>query len=114
MKIIVEGSSEVKILRIVIGERFDLSAYQPFGDAIERALADRQITAIVVDFCETRQLFDSGMAILLDMTERARSLRIPLCVINASPQIRHKLPNINLSMYRPRMGDNMNRSRAAS
>ena len=114
MKIVVEGSSEVKIIRIVIGERFDLSAYQAFVDAIANAQRDRQITAIVVDFCETQRLFDSGMAILLEMTGRARYLRIPLCVINASPQIRRKLPNINLSMHRPRMADNINHSQAAS
>ena len=114
MKIVVEGRNEERVLRIVVGERFDLSAYQPFGDAIARALRDPHIAAIVVDFSATHLLFDSGRAILLDMTERARKLRIPLCLINASPQIRRKLPNINLSMCHPRMDNNRNHLRAAS
>ena len=114
MKIVVEGGNEEKILRIDIGERFDLSAYQPFGDAIARAGRDPHIAAIVVDFCGTHLLFDSGKAILLDMTNRARYLGIPLCLINASPQIRHKLPNINRSMHRPRRNNNVNHLQAAS
>jgi anti-anti-sigma regulatory factor len=114
MKIAVEGSNEEKILRIDIGERLDLSAYKAFGDAIARAMRDPQIAAIVVDFCETHLLFDSGKAILLDMTKQAWYLGIPLCLINASPQIRHKLPNINRSMYRPRMDNNVNHLRVAS
>ena len=114
MKIIVEGRNEERILRIVVGERFDLSAYQPFGEAIARAFRDPRIAAIVVDFSGTHLLFDSGRAILLDMTDRARNLRIPLCLINASPQIRRKLPNINLSMYRPRMDNRTSHLRAAS
>jgi anti-anti-sigma regulatory factor len=114
MKIVVEGGNEEKILRIDIGERFDLSAYQSFGDAIARARRDPHIAAIVVDFGGTHLLFDSGKAILLDMTKRARYLGIPLCLINASPQIRHKLPNINRSMHRPRRNNNVNHLQAAS
>ena len=114
MKTIIEGSNEERILRIDIGKRFDLSAYKPFGDAIARARRDPHIAAIVVDFCGTRLLFDSGKAVLLDMTKRARTLRIPLCLINASPQIRRQLPNINRSKYRPRMDNDVTRLRAAS
>lgn len=99
---------------IDVGGRFDLSAYKSCSDAITRARRDPTIAAIVIDLSETYLLFDSGKAILLDMAKRARTQRIPLCLINANPEIRRKLPNINLSMNRRRKNNNSNHLREAS
>ena len=97
MKIVVDESMEGKVVRVDVGHRLDLRAYKTFSEATVCAVENPQTVAIVVDFSDTDQLFDSGIAILFDLMIRARYLDIPLHLVNARPEIRLKLSMLELS-----------------
>lgn len=100
MRIVLDDSSEGKIVRVHVGKRLDLTAYKPFNEATTRVIDNPEVVAIVLDFSETHQLFDSGKAMLNELQMRARALRIPLSLVNAGPGIRHKLSLTELSRMR--------------
>lgn len=88
MRIVVDEFMEGKVVRVDVGRRLDLRAYKTFSEATICAVENPKTVAIVVDFSDTYQLFDSGKATLFDLMMRARYLDIPLRLVNARPEIR--------------------------
>lgn len=100
MEIVVDELGEGQVVRVNVGRRLDLTAYKSFSELTVCAVDNPKIAAIVVDFSNTHQLFDSGMAILLDLITRTRYLKIPLRLVNANPDISLKLSMLELSTDR--------------
>jgi anti-anti-sigma regulatory factor len=100
MEIVIDDLGEGQVVRVNVGHRLDLTAYKSFSEVTACAVDNPQIAAIVIDFCNTQQLFDSGKAILFDLIMRARYLKIPLRLVNANPDISLKLSTLELSTDR--------------
>ncbi|MBT8126046.1 MAG: hypothetical protein KJP15_01070 [Gammaproteobacteria bacterium] len=100
MEIVVDDLGEGQVVRVNVGHRLDLTAYKSLSEVTVCAVDNPQIAAIVIDFSDTHQLFDSGKAILLDLIMRARYLKIPLRLVNANPDISLKLSMLELSTDR--------------
>jgi anti-anti-sigma regulatory factor len=100
MNIVFDNNREGKVVRIDIGQRLDLTAYKPFSEVTIRAVDNPQVVAIVVDFSKTHQLFDSGKAMLYDLITKAGYLKIPVRLVNASPDISLELSLVEYSTQR--------------
>ena len=98
MNIVVDDLKEGRVVRVNVGHRLDLTAYKHFSELTVRAVDDPRIVSIVVDFSDTKQVFDSGKAILFDLIMRANYLKIPLRMVNASTDVSLKLSLLEPSM----------------
>ena len=98
MKPIADDGRSGKVVRIHIGSRLDMTAYEKLREATVYAAESRESISILVDFSETRRIFDSGMAVLLDLKTKARYLDIPLRIVNVRPEIARKLATVELSI----------------
>jgi anti-anti-sigma regulatory factor len=97
MKPVLDNGGSGKVVRIDIGSRLDMTAYEKFREATVCAAESREIVSILVDLSETHRVFDSGMAMLLDLKTKAGYLGIPLRLVNVRPEIRRKLAMVKLS-----------------
>jgi anti-anti-sigma regulatory factor len=86
--------SATLVLRL--GERFDISDYTVVAQAVEsiRILPTQQV---VVDFGATREVFDSGMALLLLLREGAESVANPIALVNCTPAVRGRLTRAGIA-----------------
>jgi anti-anti-sigma regulatory factor len=91
MKVSLVNSLAGEVILIRAGERLDLSAYDGFDEAAAMARNHPASEAIVVDLSGTRELFDSGRAMLLALRDRAGRLKSRIYLTNAVPKIKHKL-----------------------
>jgi anti-anti-sigma regulatory factor len=91
MKVSLINSLAGDVILVSVGERLDLSAYGGFGEAVALVKDNPSSEAIVVDLHSTRQLFDSGKAMLLTLREHAGRLRNRIYLTNAVPEIKRKL-----------------------
>ena len=101
MKPVFDDGSSGKVVRIDVGSRLDMTAYEEFRKAIVCAAESRKMVSILVDFRETHRVFDSGMAVLLDLKTKARYLGVALHLANARPEIRRKLAMVDYRHYTP-------------
>jgi len=93
MDIIIEQLKPRNIMLISTDERLDLSVCESFSRAASMASKDPFVTAIVVDLAKTRQLFDSGKAMLLYLRQIAGHLKSRICLTNVGPEIARQLQN---------------------
>jgi len=82
------GGGGVLVLRI--GERLDLSATELVQRAI-RFIASATAPRIGVDLGATRRVFDSGLGLLLLLSERAGRLGDRICLASCAPEVRGRL-----------------------
>jgi len=83
-------SEKGTVVTIRVGKDLDLRDCNPFLEAVSRA---QRLAAsrIVVDLCQTRRLFDSGLAMLMMLHDRAWYLTEKICITNCRPEIRDRL-----------------------
>lgn len=98
MNIFVDNLKDGKVVRVDVGHRLDLTAYNSFREVTVRAVDDPEIVAIVIDFGDTNQLFDSGKAVLMDLMLRAKYLDIPLRLVNVGSDISFQLSMLGYSI----------------
>ena len=98
MKPVLDGGSSGKVVRIDIGSRLDMTAYEKFHKATVCAAKSREFVSILVDLSETHRVFDSGVAMLLDLKTKAGCLGIPLRLVNVRPELRRKLAVVESSI----------------
>ena len=91
MNVFVEKTESGDVILISADERLDLFAYQSFGEAANLAINNPGPSAIVVDLGKTRQIFDSGKAMLLTLHQRAGRLKDRIYLTNVGSGIKHKL-----------------------
>ena len=91
MKIELDKPEFGGIILVHADKRLDLTAYDGFGEAARLAGKRPRSRAIVVDLAKTRQLFDSGKAMLLTLRQRAGRLKNRIYLANATPEVRRKL-----------------------
>ncbi|MBC8210036.1 MAG: hypothetical protein H8E21_03140 [Gammaproteobacteria bacterium] len=91
MDIFIEQLTPRSVVLISTDERLDLSACEAFNQAASIACSNPFATAIVVDLAKTRQLFDSGKAILLNLRQIAGHLKSRIFLSNVGPEIAHQL-----------------------
>lgn len=91
MRIFIESSESKNVILIFADERLDLSAYGTFSEAATIATNNPLATAIVVDLGRTKQLFDSGKAMLLTLHQMAGRLKNRIYLTNVGPGIKHQL-----------------------
>jgi len=91
MRIFIESSESKNVILIFADERLDLSAYGTFSEAAWIASNNPLATAIVVDLGRTKQLFDSGKAMLLSLHKMAGRLKNRIYLTNVGPGIKHQL-----------------------
>lgn len=98
MKPVSDDGRSGRVVRIDIGSRLDMTAYEKFREATVRAAESREAVSISVDFSETHRVFDSGMAVLLDLKTKTRYLGVPLRLVNVRPEVARKLAMVELSV----------------
>lgn len=91
MKVSLINSLAGDVILVSVDERLDMYAYGGFDEAVVLAKNTPASEAIVVDLAGTRQLFDSGRAMLLALREHAGHLKSRIYLMNAAPEIRRKL-----------------------
>jgi hypothetical protein len=91
MKVSLVNSVAGEVILVCADERLDLSAYNGFNEAIVLVAENPLLEAIVVDLVRTRQLFDSGKAMLLTLRGRAGHLKNRIYLANIAPELKHKL-----------------------
>jgi anti-anti-sigma regulatory factor len=80
--------SATLVLRI--GERLDISACVTVEQAIE-SIRTLSAQGLVVDLAATRKVFDSGMALLLLLRDRAKHLQNRIFLANCTPRVLDRL-----------------------
>jgi len=83
-------SEDGSVVTIRVGRDLDLRLCNVFLKAAaqaQRLAASR----IVVDLRQTRRLYDSGVAMLMVLHDRAWYLTEKICITNCSPEIRGRL-----------------------
>jgi anti-anti-sigma regulatory factor len=78
------------VYTIEIDERLDLRFHRVFTRACELA-EDADAAAIEVDLANTRQVNDSGLAMLLMLLRRAKLPRERMRLLNCHPEVRSRL-----------------------
>jgi len=91
MKVSLVSSVAGDVVLIHADDRLDLMAYNDFSEAAALVAENPDSEAIVVDLGETRELFDSGRAMLLTLRERAGRLKNRIYLTNAIPEVKRKL-----------------------
>jgi len=83
-------SEKGTVATIRVGKDLDLRVCNTFLEAVTRA---QRLAAsrIVVDLCQTRRLYDSGLAMLMLLHDRAWFLTEKIRITNCRPEIRGRL-----------------------
>jgi len=79
-----------RVLVLSIGERLDFSVAELVQRAI-RFIANATAERIVVDLGATRRVFDSGLGLLLLLSERAGRLDDRIYLANCAPEVQGRL-----------------------
>ncbi len=79
-------------VRLVVGERLDLSAHAAFSAACE-ALSRPGHGELVIDLTHTRSCLDSGLGVLMMLPEVLGGDRA-IRVVNTSPAVRAQLVRV--------------------
>ena len=85
-----------KTLVLRIGECLDLSIKAVVQQAVQSLQANRP-ERVVVDLTSTRKVFDSGMALLLLLRDRAGHLRDRIYLTNCAPRICSRLTRAGIA-----------------
>jgi anti-anti-sigma factor len=91
MKIIASDPSKRKVITIRVDEQLDFSAHRAFSHACEELAAYPDTRKIIIDLSKTRRVFDSGLAMLLMLRDRAGRLKGRIMLANCGPEIREQL-----------------------
>lgn len=91
MNIIANTTDSKNIIVIYTDETLDLSSYFTFSEAAEMARKSALPASIFVDMDKTRQLFDSGRAMLQTLHQMAGGLITPIYLTNVDPVIKNQL-----------------------
>lgn len=90
MELMFDNTNGVKKIIVRTDSRLDLAAFNTFAEAAALAVSERA-SAIVVDLENTRQILDSGESMLLFLHYKCGNLKDRVYMINARPNIMHKL-----------------------
>jgi len=88
-------SSEARSLLLQIGMHFDLRVIQQVLRAAQ-LLRDGFIDWVLIDFCMTRRVFDSGLGMLLMLNREAGECARNVVLLNCSPAITQRLEETGL------------------
>ena len=91
MKIIASDPSKRKVITIRVDEQLDFSAHRAFSHACEELAAYPDTRRIIIDLSKTQRVFDSGLAMLLMLRDRAGRLKGRIMLANCGPEIRERL-----------------------
>jgi anti-anti-sigma factor len=91
MKIIASDAGKRKVITIRVDEQLDFSAHRAFSHACEELAAYPDTRKIIIDLSRTRRVFDSGLAMLLMLRDRAGRLKGRIMLANCGPEIRERL-----------------------
>ena len=80
---------------IHLGKRFDISSHSLFSVVCSLMRARRE-HRIVVDFRDTRALFDSGLGVLLMLHNLIKPAAHKIRLVNCSGSLRKRLDHANL------------------
>jgi anti-anti-sigma regulatory factor len=90
MKLADVETSDGRVILIEADERLDLSAHSVFVQACK--LADHpNLLVIMVNLARTRDILDSGLAMLLMLHDRAGHISKRIKLFNCAPEIRNRL-----------------------
>ncbi len=90
MKLAAVNTPDGRVILIETDERLDLCAHGVFVQACELAEYP-DLRAILVNLVKTRDILDSGLAMLLMMRDRVGYFGQYIKLINCSPEIRNRL-----------------------
>ena len=90
MKLADMSTSDGKVIIIETDERLDLCAHGVFVQACKLAECPN-MQAILVNLGKTRQILDSGLAMLLMLRDHVGHLGQYIKLFNCSPEIRNRL-----------------------
>ena len=82
----IKSSLADNVLKILIGERFDFSAYQEFRDCYEN-LTEKP-AKYIVDFLDTTYLDSSALGMLLLLRDFGGGDDAPIELVNCNPDVR--------------------------
>lgn len=90
MKLADVKTSDGRVILIEADERLDLSAHSVFVQACKLAEYPNLLT-IIVNLGKTRDILDSGLAMLLMLRDRAGHISKRIKLFNCTPEIRNRL-----------------------
>ena len=90
MKLADVKTSDGRVILIEADERLDLSAHSVFVQACKLA-EHPNLLAIIVNLGKTRDILDSGLAMLLMLRDRADHISKRIKLFNCTPEIRNRL-----------------------
>ena len=91
MNIIANNTASKNIIVIYTDEILDLSSYFTFSEAAEMVRGSPLPSSIFVDMGKTRQLFDSGRAMLQALHQMAGGPMNPIYLTNVGSDIKSQL-----------------------
>lgn len=90
MKLADVKTSDGRVILIEADERLDLSAHSVFVQACNLA-EHPNLLVIMVNLGRTRDILDSGLAMLLMLRDRAGHISKRIKLFNCAPEIRNRL-----------------------
>jgi len=84
------------VVTLHIGELLDFNVLNTF-DKIRKLAVCSELQKIVIDLSQTRHIFDSGLAMLLFLSNKTGGLNIKIILINCSQEILNRLSIYNKS-----------------
>ena len=86
-------SEDGSILTISITGRFDITAYQEFGQAYKDKLGS--VSKTVIDMAEVEYIDSSALGMLLMLRERSGADSAQIDIVNCSPSVKNVFKTAN-------------------